>query len=469
MRVSSYNPSIPPTYSRSCLSLWYESTIHVLGHFLSDRDPHIGVDPGLEIDPRWIPRSGNMSPQTQTNMGTGSQSQTSNAKRKKLRSDEKLQQVQRQWVRLCGKPRSDDKELRSEPRSDNKLRSEPRSDRQSDKSIAGHPKNRLYLDSGASVHITFNQDLLNEHRPLKKALNISAAGKPLQLKEVSTLHKALQHLPLPKDDIYYEPQVIANLLSFARLADEYHIICNTQVDDAIYVQSKEDRKYLRFQQCRKNNLYYLDIGQTEYDGHCNFSTIEKTKSSFSLLDQKWAKAVQLLQEQCGSPSDEDFINALECNSVPGVDFGRRDINIANEIYGYSTAAAKGKMKHPRKGQKMNRTSEKVTASVPDSILKHYKDVHLDMDLMFVNGVAFFLATSRDIGFIHCQAVLSKHNKRVQDALCTIVADYQHRGFRVRIAFGDNAFEPLKGWMKSELKIDLDTCDADSHVLGRRMQ
>lgn len=105
----------------------------------------------------------------------------------------------------------------------------------------------------------------------------------------------------------------------------------------------------------------------------------------------------------------------------------------------------------------------MAESVPDEILKHYKDIHLDMDLMFVNGVAFFLATSRDIGFIHCQAVLSKHNQRVQDALRTIVSDYQHRGFRVCTAFGDNAFEPLKGWMKSELNIVLDTCDTNSHV------
>lgn len=182
-----------------------------------------------------------------------------------------------------------------------------------------------------------------------------------------------------------------------------------------------------------------------------------------MIDQKRAKAVRLLQEQCGFPSDEDFINALECNTNPGVDFGRRDVKIANAIYGCSEGAAMGKMKHPRKGQKMERTTEKVAKHLPDSILEHYRDVHLDLDLMFVNGVAFFLATSRDIGFIHCQPVLSKHNKRVQDALKDIVADYEHQGFKICTAFGDNAFEPLKGWMNQELDIVLDTCDAESHV------
>ena len=64
-----------------------------------------------------------------------------------------------------------------------------------------------------------------------------------------------------------------------------------------------------------------------------FNTVKKGKLTFSTLDQKRAQAVRLLQEQCGFPADEDFIIALECNVIPGVDFGRRDVKIANKIYG----------------------------------------------------------------------------------------------------------------------------------------
>ena len=170
-----------------------------------------------------------------------------------------------------------------------------------------------------------------------------------------------------------------------------------------------------------------------------------------------------MQEQCGFPADEDFINTLECNVIPGVDFARRDVKIANEIYGYSKGAAMGKWKHPRKGQKMDQTTEEVCTPVPSNILQHYGNIHLDMDIMFINKVAFFLATSRDLGFIHCRPVLSKHNKRVQNALKHIVAEYKTRGFQVRTASGDNAFAPLKEWMLEELDIVLTTCDSDSHV------
>lgn len=123
----------------------------------------------------------------------------------------------------------------------------------------------------------------------------------------------------------------------------------------------------------------------------------------------------------------------------------------------------GKMKHPWKGQKIDRTSEDVTSPVPSQTLKHYQKVHIDMDILFINGVAFFLCTSRDIGFIHCKPVLARHNKRVQDALINIAADYRARGFKVVTASGDNAFAPLTEWMKKEIKIIVTTCDIDLHI------
>ena len=48
------------------------------------------------------------------------------------------------------------------------------------------------------------------------------------------------------------------------------------------------------------------------------------------------------------------------------------MKIANEIYGYSKSAADGIFKHPRKGIKMDRTTEDVAAPVLRKILEPYK-------------------------------------------------------------------------------------------------
>ena len=96
---------------------------------------------------------------------------------------------------------------------------------------------------------------------------------------------------------------------------------------------------VRFQRCRERNLYYLDLENLDAKETCLFTP----------LDEKRAKAVRKLQEMCGSPSDADFIQALEHNKIPGVDFTKRDVRIAKDLLGYSEYAAKGKMKHPSKG------------------------------------------------------------------------------------------------------------------------
>ena len=167
---------------------------------------------------------------------------------------------------------------------------------------------------------------------LDRALKIHAGGKLNHLSQIGSLYQALRHLPLPVSTYHYSENAISNLLSFAKLADDYYIICNTRFDDAIYVQSKDDGKYLQFQRDHKFNLYYMDISKADSDNHCYFNTVKKGKTLYSMLDQKRAEAFRILQKHCAFLSDKDFINALECNSIEGVDFGRRDVKIANGIY-----------------------------------------------------------------------------------------------------------------------------------------
>ena len=93
----------------------------------------------------------------------------------------------------------------------------------------------------------------------------------------------------------------------------------------------------------------MDISKAELDKHCYLNTVKDRKTIFSILDQKRAEAVRILQERCGFPPDKDFINALKCNSIEGVDFGRGDVKIANEINEYSKGAAMGGSNIPEKG------------------------------------------------------------------------------------------------------------------------
>ena len=54
---------------------------------------------------------------------------------------------------------------------------------------------------------------------------------------------------------------------------------------------------------------------------------------------------------------------------------------------------------------MDRTTELMSSPVPDTILENYGNVHLDIDVLFVNKIPSLLATSRDIGFVHILSLI----------------------------------------------------------------
>ena len=82
----------------------------------------------------------------------------------------------------------------------------------------------------------------------------------------------------------------------------------------------------------------------------------------------------------------------------------------------------GRFKHTRKEVKMDRTTEDLAAPVSPTIMEYYSNIHLDIDVLFVNKIPFLLATSQDIGFIHCKALLTNHGRRIQNRLLQIVLD-----------------------------------------------
>ena len=101
-----------------------------------------------------------------------------------------------------------------------------------------------------------------------------------------------------------------------------------------------------------------------------------------------------------------------------------------------------------------------TSIVPPTIMDHYKDIYLDMDLWFVNKIPILLMISCNIRFMHFKALLHKYNKFMQKRLQQIV---RLRGFKAVSTFVDRAFENIVDWVRSNLHIDLTNCTVYSQV------
>ena len=141
--------------------------------------------------------------------------------------------------------------------------------------------------------------------------------------QLASLSKALCHLPLPKQGYYYNQNVIANLLSLGKIADEFTVVMNTAIDDAIYVYGNKG-KYLRFGKT-KMGLYKMELYSNEDNKGCFFATVKGMKAMFSELDCKRAEAVRELQERLGYLSDMDLARAIEYNVLSTYQFNRQDI------------------------------------------------------------------------------------------------------------------------------------------------
>ena len=108
--------------------------------------------------------------------------------------------------------------------------------------VAGYPKNQLYINNGSSIHIIFNWGLLGGLIQIDQVIKIQGDSKSIHLSQIGLLHKRLDHILLPVRKYHHNENVTTNMLSFAKLVNTYYITYNIMIDDAIYVQSKDNEK-----------------------------------------------------------------------------------------------------------------------------------------------------------------------------------------------------------------------------------
>ena len=226
----------------------------VLGYVLLDTDPLDEVDSWKEV-------VGNQGVHTHTDQIQYKTMSNKKLLQKNKRSRSVTIQIPEDRINKNKESRSDNTTSHTKPRSEytsdnpisiisdlQELRSvDDGSTQQRMTSVAGYPKNRLYIDSGPYLHILFTKEVLGKLDNINKPLKIQAVGKPFHIEQIGSLYQALRHLPLPVTVYHYSKIDIANLLSLAKLAGECYIICKTRIDNVIYVQSKDDGEYLQFQ------------------------------------------------------------------------------------------------------------------------------------------------------------------------------------------------------------------------------
>ena len=81
-------------------------------------------------------------------------------------------------------------------------------------------------------------------------------------------------------------------------------------------------------------------------------------------------------------------------------------------------------------------------SVPPEIIKTHHSIILAMDIMFINKIAFFVMTSRNLKFGTVEALPNRQIPTITQCLKSVIALYRHRGFAISAILADNEFEAI---------------------------
>ena len=147
---------------------------------------------------------------------------------------------------------------------------------------------------------------------------------------------------------------------------------------------------------------------------------------------------------------------LNHHALPNCPYTSRDVQIAEAIYGKDLGNIKGKT---------TRTNPpKVTGEVipcPHHILQHYNNITLVADVMYVNGIPFFVTKSRHIMFGTINALPSNNDINIIGEIHRIQGIYQQQGLHIHTILMDGAFSQLAD--NGDLHVTVNTTSRDEHV------
>ena len=175
--------------------------------------------------------------------------------------------------------------------------------------------------------------------------------------------------------VWFHRNGIANILSLANVKNKHAVTYDSSNGNQFM---EPDGSTHIFKQSSRW-LYYLNIGKE----CCIMNIVEDKKSEYTINAYKCATIARELQRTLGRPSRWDFINIIEANLLQNCPVTKQDILIAEDIFGPDIGALKGKAVHKTTGH----VDTAWYNTKGNYIIT--KNVTISINIMFVNGTAFF--------------------------------------------------------------------------------
>ena len=254
--------------------------------------------------------------------------------------------------------------------------------------------------------------------------------------------------------VWFHPEGIANIISLSKIKRSYRVTFDSDEDNVFKLYNEDQTTYRAFRESERG-LYYSNLRDEAITLNM-IDTVEENKKKFSLLDRKRADKARDLQDILNVTTKE-LLSIVDNNQIPNCPVTRQDVRTAEAIHGPSIVGLKGKT--------VQRPEEHVRVKIsnlPQQIVEKYLVVTLSADIMFVNGVRFFMTIARHIQFATCEMISDARTKTLVTSIKQIQRTYSKRGFTIQNINMDIQFEPSKNDLEA-LGVNTNFVSRDEHV------
>ena len=301
---------------------------------------------------------------------------------------------------------------------------------------------KILLDNQSTTDIFRNFDLLQNIREVAEELHLFSNGGKIITKLMGYLDGY--------GDVWYHPEAIANIISQTRAEDRgFKIDYETGKGYSMYSPfSKKTHWFPRTQ----TGLFAMDLKNQEISLYqaqeCNHvmvvqdssaaNTVKERMSYYSKKQQARAQIARRLYETIGFMSPADFKLVVQSNALANCPVTVEDIKIAEDIYGPSVFAIKGKSVRVPPHRSVSNTIE-----IPRELIAQHRGVQLCADIVFIEELPFLITLSKNIRFGTITYVHDlEATKTLWNELKKVWVIYAKAGFRIKQFSADQQFECL---------------------------
>jgi hypothetical protein len=152
------------------------------------------------------------------------------------------------------------------------------------------------------------------------------------------------------------------------------------------------------------------------------------------------------------PGSREFMD-ISINHIRNCPINKQHIEMAERIFCPNLGSLKGKTTYHAPPHVVGHIT-----LVSHDILTAHSNIHLTVNIMYINKLPFLITYSRLLRFATVEFLDNCQSPTLRRKLQSIFNLYHHRGFTITKLFADPEFEVLCPWFPC-----LDTCSANNHI------